>query len=771
MKTFGLVSSIIIVALSTAGLGLSSSSDTPSSSCKTMYILNVLPFPDNSKSAGWDRGFELIPAGQIAIQHINNRTNLLDGYKLKILDIPSEACGRNLISYGLVELYGRILDTDCVVGVTGFFCSAVTASIGPLLSHSNFGYVQLSSATSPLFQNVTDMPYLFRIIASSKVFNSALIAMMDTFNWSRISVIHDTAGFYFRTTARNFESQISLEQDKVLVSSIPIFKDDNIMLKVFDVNINSGSRIGFYSVTELESTRIICEVYKQNLLWPNYVYVFHERTVTEFLSSATVSCSHEEMLQALEGVFVVQYRLTAADDDSLIVSGQTYKFYHDEYLNKLKEFANETNMELEDNEYANTLYDQIWALALALNNSLDRINLRNGSIVEMISGTSSIRELLAEELKEVSFHGASGRVNFGSEQEGQTSVDVFQIQNGQKKLIGIFDSFEKNLSFIANFSFQDIPGDSFRTEYYLSPLWLVILVLILQALLGILITFNVVSLIYWRKKPEMKSTSVPISLIMLTGCYFLCVSPVVVTVLSSLDNSHHTFFNLLCNLKSWVSLCGFNIILVPLLFRLIRIYHIFGSFRTTGKYWSDKYLVLYITLVCSVEVLILVIWTAVDVSSQESQRLYISHANPPYYLIYTRCASNYQSLWVILSYSWLVLILILTVLLAIQTRHIKRKHFKDTKKVNMFVFSLCLFFALFIPLSYLLQAVNIVVGAFVFEWLAYFMVSFSCQLFLFLPKVIPVYLNLINKAKKPPDSYDLRHIRNMMATKTFTVNN
>ena len=87
---------------------------------------------------------------------------------------------------------------------------------------------------------------------------------------------------------------------------------------------------------------------------------------------------------------------------------------------------------------------------------------------------------------------------------------------------------------------------------------------------------------------------------------------------------------------------------------------------------------------------------------------------------------------------------------------------KDTKKVN--VFSLCLFFALFIPLSYLLQAVNIVVGAFVFEWLAYFMVSFSCQLFLFLPKVIPVYLNLINKAKKPT-LYVI-----LMATKIFTGN-
>ncbi len=37
-----------------------------------------------------------------------------------------------------------------------------------------------------------------------------------------------------------------------------------------------------------------------------------------------------------------------------------------------------------------------------------------------------------------------------------------------------------------------------------------------------------------------------------------------------------------------------------------------------------------------------------DASSQESQRVYISHSNPPYYLIYTRCASNLQTLWVTL---------------------------------------------------------------------------------------------------------------------------
>ena len=45
-----------------------------------LYLLNVQPYPDNRSFAGWDRGFELIPAGRLAIEQINNQSDLLPGY-------------------------------------------------------------------------------------------------------------------------------------------------------------------------------------------------------------------------------------------------------------------------------------------------------------------------------------------------------------------------------------------------------------------------------------------------------------------------------------------------------------------------------------------------------------------------------------------------------------------------------------------------------------------------------------------------------------------
>ena len=51
-----------------------------SKSERVLHLLNVQPYPDNRIFAGWDKGFELIPAGHLAIKQINNRSDILPGY-------------------------------------------------------------------------------------------------------------------------------------------------------------------------------------------------------------------------------------------------------------------------------------------------------------------------------------------------------------------------------------------------------------------------------------------------------------------------------------------------------------------------------------------------------------------------------------------------------------------------------------------------------------------------------------------------------------------
>ena len=724
--------------------------------CETINLLNVVPYPDSGEFAGWDRGFELIPAGHLATRQVNSRSDLLRGKTLRILNVASEACERNS-NDGFLNTFRRILNTSCVHGVIGLYCSAVTNMITPLLSHSDYGYVQLAAATSPLF-HVKDFPYLFRSIASSAVFNTAVVALMDSFNWTRVSVIYDSTEFYFESTGNHFTTLISLTSNKTLLSTIPILQRDSVISEIFTIIKNSESRIAYYSVTIEESASILCRAFRQHYLWPSYVYIFLERTVEEILS-ATVSCTREEMIMAMEGMFSFQYRLKTTNNTEL-VSGMTYQSYYQEYLEELSRFGRETGMSLQENEYANSLYDQVWAFALAMNQSLNS-TLSNASFEHTFERTLGLRMLLTEKLRKVAFNGASGFIRFGPKQEVQTFVDIIQVSEGQPTLIGVFNSYNKTISFMKNL--EKVPGDSFRTEPYLVPKWLAVIVLIAQSFTFIVITINTVLLIYLRKEPEIKSSSLYISLIILIGCYLLCISPVLYTANTAFYIPDTTVFTLLCNIELWLSINGLSIVFIALLFRLIRIFHVFRSFRSTGKYWSDKYLALYIFLGSCVAVCILTLHTVSDPLQHYENTTYVP-SNPPFYHHYNYCSSELFTVWVFLLYSWLGVVLILVLFLAIQTRHIKRKHFKDTKKVSILVFCVCATFATCIPLSHILLAVNVLIGAYCLKWLAFFSVSLLCQLFLFVPKIYPILLSSTRKSRSKP--YASALVRSSMSRTT-----
>ena len=93
--------------------------------CSTLYLLNVQPYPvTNEFGDHWDKAFELIPAGHLATEQINRRSDILPGHKLKLIDIDSEACGiMNIISKGITNIYRELVNSNrtCIVGIIGLF--------------------------------------------------------------------------------------------------------------------------------------------------------------------------------------------------------------------------------------------------------------------------------------------------------------------------------------------------------------------------------------------------------------------------------------------------------------------------------------------------------------------------------------------------------------------------------------------------------------------------------------------------------------------------
>ena len=376
--------------------------------CSTLYLLNVVPYPDDGENAGWDRGL----AGHLAAEQINNHTNLLPGYKLELIDVDSESCGRSLITKGVVNLYKQLVTpifnnrSSCIVGVIGLYCSMVTNALAPVISRPEINYVTLAASTSPKHHYDPAFEDVFHTIDSSSVFNEAVIMMMKTFNWKRIGSIHDALSLDFKTTSDDFVHTVASLSDIELTVRVPIetLPQSNhgrfsiISDSITDIFINDHEvRISYWSVTEEDSSFLLCEAFKRNYLWPGHVYIIEESSANEILITNT-SCTREEMIQAMEGVFLLQYRIYVENNDKLD-SGWTYEEYRQRYTDKPWEEAVNRTDKVEENDYANALYGQVWAFALALNNSLPNVTSQNLSFDDYrLGNTESITDIIKAEL-------------------------------------------------------------------------------------------------------------------------------------------------------------------------------------------------------------------------------------------------------------------------------------------------------------------------------------------------------------------------------------
>ena len=508
------------------------SSKKPSQNCPVLYLLNVLPYPANSVISGWDKGLDLIPGGHLAAEQINNRSDILSGHRLQIIDIDSEDCDSRTLTKGLVNFYRELVfsnDNMCIVGVMGLVCSSTTNVIARIAGHSNVGYIQMALSVSPQLRNMLEFPYLFHTISSSSVFNKAVIAMMKAFDWQRIGLVHDALGLYSLSTANDFVQQIKESYHHAdTVTRVQISNTHTAIPEIFRLINDQEVRISYWVVSHDQGASSLCEAYKRNFLWPGYAYIMRLLDQNGVLKSGEkTSCTRDEIELALEGVFLLEYRFFVSDD-TVLYSGWTYGEFGRRYRERL--YAEDRSDRVEEKIFASSLYDQVWAYALAINNSLTSIASQNLSFMDYrIGNTKPISKILKSELRKLSFQGASGRIEFGEEQEVPSFIDIFQIQQQTRVLIGIYDPFTTNVTFTDHVS-SDFPGDTFETVYVLFPPWLGGCMLAAQAILFCTISVNMILLLYWRRKQEIKASSPILSMLMIVGCYLLCVASVLLIV-------------------------------------------------------------------------------------------------------------------------------------------------------------------------------------------------------------------------------------------------
>ena len=671
----------------------------------TLRLLAMVPLAESRLLPYHREDWEILSAAELAVDMINRRDDILPGYRLELIPVNTETCNQSLVTEAPVNFVRQYLtDGDLsIVGVVGLMCSTVTQAISPLAGRPEIDLLQISAgAISPLFASEKEYPRLYRMISSSAVYNDVVLSLMANFHWRRISMVQDGTLIQHTTTADNFVAKLNRRTELELVflgditpTTSPVH---NLILK--------RARIIYASVTAYEARELLCEMYQKAYRWPDFVLLFHDFSI-EDLTLSTEKCDKDTMQTAVEGVFLLKYRLQP-NPNTVLVSGQT----DSEYLTELRNYTNGK----QENQHANSMHDSIWAFALALNNSVSKdIGLNDTRMVE-------------KNLRTVHFSGSQGIIAFNKEREVVTGVDIFHVRNGEEIRAGYY---------IGNITVH-LPSDRISEDDFVVRLHMAfpISVFVITAILLIFTTVVLILFIYYWNKPLIKATSRYQSLLMLAGCYMAYMAALLVATEESVPAE---FYGALCQVEMWFSALGLQLIYSTLFMRLLRIYKIFLSSSNSKKLqmiWSDQGLAALSFIPVSVTIIFLTLWSTLHPLSTDYVIPFSQQRDTPY-LVPICSGSTATFVWIAIIHYGVNGILITAVgILATLTRKVEMNIFKDSKEVNMLVFLTIVCLCVWYPYTFTFNNYILLPQAtFCFVVSPYLVIPVLCKVFLFIPKI------------------------------------
>ncbi|XP_046398268.1 gamma-aminobutyric acid type B receptor subunit 1 isoform X3 [Ischnura elegans] len=728
---------VFLVFLGIVGGGIIAASPTALGVVNDESVLHIAGiFPIGGKG-GWQGGQACEPAAMLALEDVNKRSDLLPGFTLRLHWNDSE-CEPGLgasVMYNL--LYNKPQKLMLLAG-----CSTVCTTVAEAAKMWNL-VVLCYGASSPALSDRNRFPTLFRTHPSATVHNPTRIKLMEKYGWSRVAILQQ-AEEVFISTVEDLEARCKRSGIEIITRQSFLSDPTDAVrnLRRQDARVIVGL---FYVVA---ARRVLCEVFKQKLYGKSHVWFFigwyEDNWFVENLDQEGIKCTAEEMKMAAEGHLTTE-ALMWNQNEQQTISGMTTNDFR-ERLNKALKKRYEIDEERYPEGYqeAPLAYDAVWAVALAFNKTMEKLN-RQGkrSLKDFTYTDKETADDIYSAINSTQFLGVSGYVAFSSQGDRIALTQIEQAVDGKYVLLGYYDTQSDNLTWFnrERWSGGKVPQDRTIVRRVLRTVSLGLFVSMCTiSLVGILWAAALILFNFLHRHRRVIQLSQPAcNTLMLVGVV-LCLGSVFPLGLDGRFVEGEAYPTV-CTARSWLLCTGFSLAYGAMFSKVWRVHRLTTKAKADPK--ADEGWKLYVMVggFLFVDVALLLSWQLTDPPERGIEVFPLEDPLNTEDDIKIRpelehCESQHSTVWLGILYGYKGLVLIFGLFLAYETRSIKVKAINDSRLVGMSIYNVVVLCLITAPVTMVIASQQD--AGYAFVALSIIFCCFLSMALIFVPKVIEV---------------------------------
>uniref|UniRef100_A0A672G0G1 Gamma-aminobutyric acid type B receptor subunit 1 n=1 Tax=Salarias fasciatus TaxID=181472 RepID=A0A672G0G1_SALFA len=691
---------------------------------KKLYIGALFPM-----SGGWPGGQACMPSAQMALDLVNNRSDILPDYELELIHYDS-MCDPGEATKLLYDL----LYTEPIKIVLMPGCSGVSTLVAEAARMWNLIVLSYGSS-SPALSNRQRFPTFFRTHPSATLHNPTRVQLFQKWKWTRIATIQQTTEV-FTSTLDDLEQRV--KEAGIEISVRQSFLTDPAVavknLKRQDARIIVGL---FY---ETEARKVFCEVFKEKLFGKKYVWFLIGWYADNWfkIKDPAVNCSVENMTEAVEGHVTTE--IVMLNPETVRgVSNMTSQEFISALMSRL---GGKNPEETGGFQEAPLAYDAVWALALALNKTVPPLKARGRRLEDFNYNNHDITAEIYRALNTSSFEGVSGQVVFDAQGSRMAMTLIEQLQGGSYKKIGYYDSSQKNLSWFGNDVWIGAGPPADRTvvieefRFLSQKLFAAVSVF---AGLGILLGAACLSFNIYNGNVRYIQNSQPyLNNMTAAGC-MMALAAVFPLGIDG-HHVHRSQFPVVCQFRLWLLGLGFSLAYGSMFTKIWWVHTLFTK-KEEKKERKKQHLEpwkLYATVgvLLAVDFLSLMVWQIVDPLhitvefTREAPKEDLDVLIQP---LLEHCSSQKMNTWLGVVYGYKGLLLLLGIFLAYETKSVSTEKINDHRAVGMAIYNVAVLCLITAPVTMILSSQQD--ASFAFASLAVVFSAYITLVVLFVPKM------------------------------------